>query len=200
MGAPSIFTGQRYDDRSLIESILTSYFIVDYGFITAVNGDKTVNVTHAKTLKTLQGENLPDIESSNVEVLTLSGKGFSINFDYDKGDRVLLLGLKDYVEKVDDVSEATENTVYCHYSRETMKALPLCAFDDSAKVTIQIEKGEMKINAQKGIEIKSPQTKLTGGIVEIGGAVAPEGQGALCGVPYCLYTGAPHSGSKASGT
>lgn len=81
-----------------------------------------------------------------------------------------------------------------------MKAVPLSLFDDNAKVTIKIENGEMIQKAAKSITIDSPNIKLTGGIVEIGGTVAPEGQGALCGVPFCLFTGAPHSGSKSSGT
>lgn len=200
MEAPSIFMAQQFDDRTLIESILASFFIVDYGFITMVNGDKTINVTHAKRLKTLEGKSLPQIETKNIEVLTLSGKGFSLSFDYQKGDRVLLLGLKDYVDKVNQVRTATENKAYVHYSRETLKALPLCAFDSTAKVTIKIENGTMKVKALTKVEINSPNTKLTGGMVEIGGTVAPTGSGALCGIPACLYTGAPHVGNIASGT
>ena len=84
-----------------------------------------------------------------MEVLTIAGGGFSIKFDYKKGDKVLLLGLKNYIEKVDDVTNATETTAYLHYSRETMKALPLCVFNDDAKVTVQIEDGEMKIACDK---------------------------------------------------
>lgn len=200
MEAPSIFMGQAFDDRTLIESILSSFFIVDYGFITMVNGDKTVNVVHAKKLKTMDGKSLPQIQTNNVEMLTLAGKGFSLSFDYQKGDRVLLLGLKDYVEKVGSVRTATENKVYMHYDRETLKALPLCAFDNTAKVKIEISNGTMKVKALSKIEINSPNTKLTGGMVEIGGTVAPTGSGALCGIPACIFSGAPHVGSVAAGT
>lgn len=149
----SIFYGQRYTDRTLIESIVSSFFILDYGFIKTVNADKTVDVTHAKQLKTLDGKSLPATVTKNVEVLTIAGSGFSINFDYKKGDKVLLLGLKNYVPKVDEVTSATETTAYLHYSRETLKALPLCVFNDDAKVTVQVENGTIKVDAQSKIEL-----------------------------------------------
>ena len=50
------------------------------------------------------------------------------------------------------------------------------------------------------VTVTSPATVLTGGTVKIGGVVAPTGQGALCGIPFCLFTGAPHTGELASGT
>lgn len=151
----SIFYGQRYTDRTLIESILASHYIIDYGFIKAVNADDTIDVTHAKQLKTLDGKSLPATVTKNVEVLTIAGGGFSIKFDYKKGDKVLLLGLKNYVPKVDEVASATETTAYLHYSRETLKAIPLCIFNNDAKVTIKIEDGELAMKTSGKITIES---------------------------------------------
>lgn len=148
-GTPSVFLGQQYTDRDLIESILTSFYIVDYGFIQKVNDDKTVDVVHAKKIKTVQGETLAQTETKKVEVLTLSGSAFSIKIDIQPGDKVLLLGLKNYVQKTEDVTEATETTVYMHYSRGTMKALPLSAFNADAKVTAEIKDGDFKLNCTK---------------------------------------------------
>lgn len=142
----SVFFGEQYTDRTLIESILASHYIVDYGFIKSVNPDKTIDVTHAKQLKTLDGESLKATVTKNVEVLTLCGGGFSFTFDYKKGDKVLLLGLKDYVPKVEDVTSATETTAYLHYSRETIKAIPLCVFNSDAKATIEVKDGTIAIN------------------------------------------------------
>ena len=141
----SVFFGEQYTDRTLIESILASHYIVDYGFIKSVNPDKTIDVTHAKQLKTLDGQSLKATVTKNVEVLTLCGGGFSFTFDYKKGDKVLLLGLKDYVPKTEDVTSATETTAYLHYSRETIKAIPLCVFNDDAKVQIKVESGKLTI-------------------------------------------------------
>lgn len=149
----SVFINTKLTERSLIESILASHYIIDYGFIKNVNPDKTVDVTHAKQLKTLDGQSLKATVTPNVEVLTIAGGGFSINFDYKKGDKVLLLGLKDYVPKVEEVTSATETTAYLHYSRETIKAIPLCIFNDEAKVTVQIENGAMKVDTQDKIEL-----------------------------------------------
>lgn len=147
----NVFYGEQYTERTLIESILASHYIIDYGFIKSVNPDKTIDVTHAKQLKTLDGESLKATVTKNVEVLTICGGGFSFTFDYKKGDKVLLLGLKDYVPKVKDVTSATETTAYLHYSRETMKALPLCIFDGEAKATVKVENGTMEVNAQNKI-------------------------------------------------
>jgi len=139
-------------DRDLIEAVVGNFFILDYGFIAEVNPDKTINVTHAKRPKARNGESLPPLQTKNVEVLTLSGKGFSINFDYAKGDKVLLLGLRNFIGQVEDVTVATETTSYIHYTRDTMKALPLCVFSSEAKVKIEAEAGVLKTTA-KTIEL-----------------------------------------------
>lgn len=142
----NVFFGEQYTERTLIESILASHYIVDYGFIKNVNPDKTIDVTHAKQLKTLDGKSLKATVTKNVEVLTLAGGGFSFTFDYKKGDKVLLLGLKDYVPKTADVTSATETTAYLHYSRETMKAIPLCVFNGEAKATVVVKDGKIELN------------------------------------------------------
>lgn len=149
----SIFLAERYTDRDLIESVLQSFYIVDYGYIKTVNQDKTIDVIHAKKLKTYNGQTLPQTESKKVEVLTLAGSGFSIQFDYKKGDKVLLLGLKDFIPKAKDVTSATETTNYLHYTRETMKALPLCVFNDQAKVVIKIENGNLDVKTNGKIKL-----------------------------------------------
>lgn len=149
----SIFESERFNDQTLIESILASHYILDYGFIKTVNPDGTVDVTHAKRLKTLDGQSLPATVTTKVEVLTISGGGFAFNFDYKKGDKVLLLGLKNYVPKVEEVTSASETTSYMHYSRETLKAIPMCVFSDEAKVKVEVEEGTMKVTTQKKIEL-----------------------------------------------
>ena len=149
----SIFLSEKNTDRDLIESVLQSFYIVDYGYIKNVNTDKTVDVIHAKRLKTYAGKSLPQTESKGIEVLTVSGAGFSIQFDYKKGDKVLLLGLKDYVPKTKDVNLASETTTYLHYTRETMKALPMCVFNDQAKVTLKAENGTLQIDTEQKIEL-----------------------------------------------
>lgn len=147
----SVFLTERFSEKTLIESILASFYILDYGYIKAVNQDKTVNVVHAKRLKTYDGQSLNPTETDDVEVLTVSAGGFAFKFDYKKGDKVLLLGLKDYIPKVSKVTSATETTSYQHYSRETIKALPLDVFSDKAKVVITVENGKLTIANSSGV-------------------------------------------------
>lgn len=149
----SVFLGEQYTDRSLIESILASFYILDYGYIKTVNPDKTIDVVHAKRLKTMDGKTLNPTTTKAVEMLTVAGSGFSFKFDYKKGDKVLLLGLKNYIAKTNEVTSATETKSYQHYSRETLKALPLCVFNDQAQVTVQIESGSMKVQTAQKIEL-----------------------------------------------
>lgn len=144
---------QKFTDRTLIESLISSFYIVDYGFINKVNADKTVNVTHAKKQVLLDGSELPVIETPNLEVLTICGAGFSLQFDYKAGDKVLLLGLKDFVKKVEDVKQAETPDTFIHYNRTTLKAFPLCVFSDEAKVKVQIENGKMTIDTEGNIEL-----------------------------------------------
>lgn len=60
--------------------------------------------------------------------------------------------------------------------------------------------GNCNIEASGNCEVKSPKVTITGGQCTIKGTVSPTGSGALCGIPACLFTGAPHSGETASGT
>lgn len=150
MNTNSVFLSESLSERNLIESVLASFFIVDYGFIKKVNADKTIDVTHAKQLKMTTGESMKPTVTTGVEVLTICGAGFSFNFDYKKGDKVLLLGLKDYVPEVEEVTSATETTAYLHYSRETIKAVPLCVFNEEAKVQVKVENGKLTIGKGSG--------------------------------------------------
>ncbi|MBQ2528843.1 MAG: hypothetical protein II547_01175 [Treponema sp.] len=54
--------------------------------------------------------------------------------------------------------------------------------------------GDAEIEAQNVTIKSSVKTEIKGGQVVIGGTVTPTGTGALCGLPSCLFTGAPHVG------
>jgi hypothetical protein len=153
MTDPSIIFGQRYSDRDLIESILAQFFIVDYGFVSAVNADKTVNVTHAIKPQTTEEKSLEAITTENVQVLTISSAELSLSFPVSKGDKVLLLGLKNPITNVDDVTSAVEQTSRLHYSRETLKAVPMSIFNSDAKVQFVAENGKLSINTDDVLEL-----------------------------------------------
>lgn len=148
------------NEADIIRSVLESYFIVDYGYITKVNPDKTVNVTHSAKPVLQDGTELEETTTDNVEVLTISGQGFSLQWDYKAKDKVLLLGFKDYVPKVEEVEQAQAPKSFSHYSRSTLKAIPMCIFSDEAKVKIKIEDGNVTVEAEGDVTVK-PKGKIS---------------------------------------
>lgn len=138
-----------HDESDLIAGILSSFCIVDYGYVNKVNADGTVDVTHAIKTIMKNGTELSETITPGVELLTFSGAGFALKWDITPGDRVLLLGLKDYIPKVGDVSKAEAPKAYVHYERANLKAMPLCVFSDSAKTVIQSDKGKLSVKADK---------------------------------------------------
>ena len=158
----SVFLNEKNTERTLIESILSSFFILDYGYIKTVNADETIDVVHAKKLKLINGKELNQTVTKSIEVLTLAGSGFSFKFDYKKGDKVLLLGLKNYIKNVKDVTQATETTSYQHYTRETLKAIPMCVFNGDAKVTMKIKDGNVTVDAKGKTEVSAQTIELNG--------------------------------------
>lgn len=67
---------------------------------------------------------------------------------------------------------------------------------DNLKVkatTAEVESDNVTVKAKSSCEITG------GGIFKLKGTVAPESSGPLCGIPACLFTGAPHLGTKATG-
>ncbi|MBR5008821.1 MAG: hypothetical protein IKY09_07635 [Methanocorpusculum sp.] len=140
-------------DKDLIMNILNNYFIVDYGYINKVNPDKTVNITHAAKPVLMDGTELGETTTDNVEVLTISGGGFSIQWDYKAKDKVLILGLKDYVPKVNSVEKAEVPKAFIHYDRSTIKCIPLCIFSEKAKVVVDIKDGNMDVKTKGKIKL-----------------------------------------------
>lgn len=65
-------------------------------------------------------------------------------------------------------------------------------------VTVTAAGGKADITS-KTCTVTSEDTTLTGGKVNMKGAVSPTGSGSLCGIPYCLFTGAAHVGPTSTG-
>lgn len=148
-----VLKGLKYTDRDLIESILNSYFIVDYGFISTVNADGTIDVTHARKGVTRDGEELPEYLTKKIEILTLSWGGLSIELKPEKGDGVLLVGLKDYVKTVKGINQAEAPKAFIHYTRDTMKAIPLALFNEEAKIRFKTKDGNAKFETDGKFEV-----------------------------------------------
>lgn len=149
-------------EKDVITSIINSFYFVDYGYINQVNSDKTVNVTHANKTVMIDGTELNETITNNIEVLTVCGAGFAVSFDYKANDKVLLLGLKDYIPNVANVKKAEVPSSFVHYDRATLKALPLCVFSDEAKVKMMIEEGKLTIESEAETIINAKKIELNG--------------------------------------
>lgn len=59
--------------------------------------------------------------------------------------------------------------------------------------------GNCDIKASGNCTVNSPNTKLTGGNVTVGGTAAPSGKGSWCSLPACIFSGAVHIGDISAG-
>ena len=60
--------------------------------------------------------------------------------------------------------------------------------------------GDLTIKGSGNLTINGLSTKITGGTFQMNGTCAPTGTGPLCGIPACLFTGAPQTGTTVTGT
>ena len=146
-----------YTTVDVIESVLASFFIVDYGKVDAVNSDGTVNVRHAANgVLRYTGEELEPYVTNRVEMLTLSCAQFSVSFKPKEGDGVLLLGLKDKVSSVAEYQSGSKQVVNknpAHYTRNTMKALPVGVFNSNSKVSLAFEDGSLALRTDGDVKL-----------------------------------------------
>jgi len=143
-----LFSMFSHSDKDFMKGVVTSFYIVDYGIITSVNADKTVDVVHA-VKPVMQDGSVLDVgtNTKGVEVLWPSSKEFSFKHTLTKGDRVLLLGLKACLPTV-DVTDTIIPDVGYSYSQETLKAVPACLFNSSASLKVEVDGGAMKLSNQ----------------------------------------------------
>ena len=52
------------------------------------------------------------------------------------------------------------------------------------------------VEAEKKLTLSAATTELTGGTVQCKGTAVADGTGCFCGVPYCLFSGAPQTGKQ----
>ncbi len=74
--------------------------------------------------------------------------------------------------------------------------------EDKETGDISIESPGTGTTLKLDIDMQAKTIKLqaTGFTIEVNGTVAPTGAGPFCGLPNCLFTGAPHVGPKITGT
>lgn len=78
--------------------------------------------------------------------------------------------------------------------------------ENSQGSILELSGSSMKIKSSQfdvegnNITIKGGNVKITGGTLEIKGTATTDMNGPLCAIKMCPFTGAPHIGSKVSGT
>lgn len=82
-------------------------------------------------------------------------------------------------------------------SMQAVKRLIIHDKEGNVTVTADASTGDVSVKAAGKVDIESPATTLKGGDVTINGTVTPNGTGALCGLPFCMFSGAAHAGSTA---
>ncbi len=152
-----------YNDLDIIKSVIGATFFADYGIITKVNSDDTINVTHSALAVLINGTILPKTETYNVEVIYPASASFGQNWPLAVGDGVLLIGLKNYVDTTNGIIEPTEApTAFPHYTQNTMKAIPLQSVT-APKITINVNGIDLEINNTNAgglIQIKNAAKSL----------------------------------------
>lgn len=69
-----------------------------------------------------------------------------------------------------------------------------------ATATLTAKAAQVTVEASAQLQLKGAVTQITGGTLQVNGMAAPSGSGPFCGIPACLYSGAPHVGNIVSGT
>ena len=217
----NLLYGESASLSALLSNIVNSRNIINVGIITKVIDENFINV---RLYNTDMGSNPTYI--SAVRLLHIGTSKLKIKVTPAIGDTVLLLASRDFIEVLENNHDKKAADVMVEpYSKSTMQAIlispeeddnnkTLITIDEEGTVSISTDKdinvsakgnitancdGDLSVEAKGKATVKSTNTKLTGGIVEIGGAVTPTGQGALCGMPFCAYSGAPQTGKQTAG-
>lgn len=128
------------DIRSFITGVVNSYTIIDYGVVTDT-ADSTVDVDILVASKQKEAKTRK-ISIKGVRLLFPSSKMFSIKWNIQKGDRVLLLGTKNYIPDLESTKSEVAD-IGQHYDLETLLAYPISAFNGDASIVMQMEEDNL---------------------------------------------------------
>ena len=87
------------------------------------------------------------------------------------------------------VEEATTS-----FSRKAME------ITDESTASLTSKSAQITVEASAQLQLKGSVTQITGGTLQVNGLAAPSGSGPFCGLPACLFSGAPHVGNVVLGT
>lgn len=125
----------------LMKDVIKSYTMVDYGIIQGTDGlTVDIDLVHKRHGYT--------VRLTQVELLTLGSAALSIKVAPSVGDIVLLLGSRQAIESLADITEVLEAGSHISYDLECLKAIQLAPAKDS-KVVIEVSaEGVVNIQAE----------------------------------------------------
>jgi len=122
----TVLAGLQYNQGDIIRQTIANTYIVDYGIVDTVNADNTIDVIHAVMGQYIDGTPVGQTVSRSIEVVQLGGANFSLLWPVKMGDGVLLVGLKNAVQSTANIKPPTAPPgSFPHYTRDTLKAIPL---------------------------------------------------------------------------
>lgn len=201
---------RKVSDYSAISSLFNEKMIVNIGIISKVHNDNYIDVKmYQRDLRDT------DVIIPDVRLLQLGTDKYKIFVQPAVGDNVLLLCPQSFVAKLEYNAKTQKDCQGCvPYDNMNMCAvLVRPESDDDLKTTIHIdEKGNVDIATEGNASVNvkgdaaltadnvsitgDTKTEIHGGEVQLAGTVTPSGTGSLCGIPYCVYSGAPQCGEK----
>jgi hypothetical protein len=158
------------NDRDNTQDIIENTFISDYGIVKVVNGDGTVDVSHAVIRSLKDGTSLGETVSHSIQVLWPVTGQMSVSSKLTVGDFVLLIGMKHYID-LSKFSAPEKQTSYIGYTKETMKALPMAVVSNTAQVQLYAENGKLVIKNDTQ-SLKSALDALTSALNAFSNATA----------------------------
>lgn len=197
---------------TMLSDITTGFMFTNIGSIKKIHNENYIDVALYWTDNMDNEVVIPD-----VRLLQLGTTKCKIFIQPAIGDNVLLVCPRDFVEKL-EFNRKAENIGFANsaYSSKNMCAVLIKdESDDNVKTTVNIDEngnitvktnGDATVNAKKDCSVTAEnilvkantKTEIKGAKVIIGGTVTPNGTGALCGMPYCAFSGAPQTGDTSN--
>ena len=197
---------------SVIKGLITEFNFVNLGTIKKIHNEHYIDVlTYTKN-----GDGTDNV-ITDVRLLQLGTTKCKLFVQPAIGDNVIVLTPKDFVPKLIYNNKPKEAEAgYMPYGNINACAILIREeSDDNVKTTVNIDEngnitvktdGDATVNAKKDCSVTAEnilvkantKTEIKGAKVIIGGTVIPNGTGALCGMPYCAFSGAPQTGDTSN--
>jgi hypothetical protein len=184
---------EEYDCATGTHSIVSpdnkTSLIIDYG---TADEAKDAPELHLTLFETIKADVVAD------DGATISAFDDEVKIEHKKGDsaKVTIFDTELTIKK-GEVSLKPKATTIEIDGDATIKTSGETAIEASGDVSVK--GNNVSVEAAANATIKGVDVSITGGKLTVNGTSAPA-TGPFCGIPNCLFTGAPHGGSMVMGT